>query len=85
MVSGGIHSTFTLTLYDDDQVQVGQKKIKVENNPPDAQTLSIEWPASVTGSAYVSISSVNSGGALYPAGFQPTPGRVSVQVQAGLK
>jgi hypothetical protein len=80
MMSGGIKATYTLTLYDDDQVQVGQKKIVVEKNPPDAQSLSVAWPATVSGNAYASVSAVNSGGDIYPKDFQPTPGRFSVQV-----
>ena len=83
MVSGGVKATYTLTLYDDDQVQVGQKKIVVENNPPDAQSLTVTWPATVTGSGYVSVAAANSGGAIYPHDFQPSPGRVSVQVTTG--
>lgn len=80
MMSGGIHATLTLTLYDDDQVQVAQKKIKVDNNPPDANTLSVTWPAKMSGSAYVSVTMINSGGSIYPEKFQPNPGRLSVQV-----
>ena len=82
-MSGGIKATFTLTLYDDDQVQVGQKKITVEKNPPDAQSLSVAWPATVSGNAYASVSAVNSGGDIYPKDFQPAPGRFSLQVTAG--
>jgi hypothetical protein len=82
-MSGGIKATFTLTLYDDDQVQVGQKKITVQKNPPDAQTLTVSWPATVNGSAYVSVSAINSGGDIYPATFQPAPGRFSLQVTTG--
>jgi hypothetical protein len=82
-MSGGIKATLTLTLYDDDQVQVGQKKITVENNPPDAQSLSVAWAATVSGNAYASVSAVNSGGDIYPKDFQPAPGRFSVQVSAG--
>jgi hypothetical protein len=80
MMSGGIKATFTLTLYDDDQVQVGQKKIVVEKNPPDAQSLDVAWTATVSGSAYASVSAVNSGGDIYPENFQPAPGRFSLQV-----
>jgi hypothetical protein len=83
MMSGGIKATFTLTLYDDDQVQVGQKKIVVEKNPPDAQSLSVAWPATVSGNAYASVSAVNSGGDIYPTDFQPVPGRFSLQVTTG--
>jgi hypothetical protein len=82
-MSGGIKATFSLTLYDDDQVQVGQKTVKVENNPPDPQSLTVSWPATVSGNAYASLSAVNSGGDIYPANFQPAPGRFSVQVTTG--
>ena len=83
MMSGGMHATFTLTLYDDDQVQVGQKKIDVKNNPPDPQSLSVAWPATVSGNAFVSVSAINSGGDIYPHDFQPAPGRFSLQVSTG--
>jgi hypothetical protein len=83
MMSGGIKATFTLTLYDDDQVQVDQKKITIEKNPPDAQSLSVTWPATVSGNAYASVSAINSGGDIYPADFQPSPGRFSLQVTTG--
>jgi hypothetical protein len=83
MMSGGIKATFTLTLYDDDQVQVEQKKIVVEKNPPDAQSLTVSWPATVSGNAYASVSAINSGGDIYPNNFQPAPGRFSLQVTTG--
>jgi hypothetical protein len=83
MMSGGMHATFTLTLYDDDQVQVAQKKIDVKNNPPDPQSLSVTWPATVSGNAFVSVSAINSGGDIYPHDFQPAPGRFSLQVTTG--
>jgi hypothetical protein len=82
-MSGGIKATFTLTLYDDDQVQVGQKTVKVENNPPDPQGLSVAWAATTSGSAYASVSAINSGGDIYPKDFQPAPGRFSLQVTTG--
>ena len=78
-----IAATYTLTLYDDDQVQVGQKKIAVKKNPPEAQTLSVTWPATLSGNAYLCVSAANSGQDIYPANFEPSPGRVSVQVTAG--
>lgn len=81
--SGGIKATLTLTLYDDDQVQVGQKTVKVENNPADAQSLSVAWAATVSGNTYASISAVNSGGDIYPKDFQPAAGRFSLQVSTG--
>src|SRR5437764_11692183 len=83
MMARGIKATCTLTLYDDDQVHVGQKAVKVENNPPDAQSLSVAWPATVSGNAYASVSAINSGGDIYPNNFQPAPGRFSLQVTTG--
>jgi hypothetical protein len=83
MMSGGIKATFTLTLYDDDQVQVAQNKVTVQNNPPDAQSLSLTWPATVNGTAYVSVAAANSGGDIYPQTFQPSPGRLAIQVTTG--
>lgn len=80
--NGGIMATLTLTLYDDDQVQVAQKKVVVKKNPPDAQSLSVAWPATVSGNAYASVSAVNSGGDI-STDFQPAPGRFSVQVSTG--
>jgi len=78
--NSAIKATYTLTLYDDDQVQVAQKKIDVSMNPPDAQTLAVSWPATMSGNAYLSVSAVNSGQEVYPKTFQPTPGRLSVLV-----
>jgi hypothetical protein len=78
--NGTIKASYTLTLYDDDQVQVAQKKIDVLMNPPDAHTISVTWPATVGGSAYLSVSAANSGEAIYPNTFQPSPGRLSVQM-----
>jgi len=75
-----IKATYTLTLYDDDQVQVGQKKLDIERNPPDPQSLSVTWPATMSGNAYLSISAVNSGGEFSPKNFQPAPGRFALQV-----
>ena len=78
--NSAIKATYALTLYDDDQVQVAQKKIDVAMNPPDASSVAIDWTATMSGNAYVSVSAVNSGQGIYPATFQPNPGRLSVQV-----
>ena len=75
-----IKATYTLTLYDDDQVQVAQKKVEVELNPPDAQALGVTWPATVSGNAYLSVSLTNSGSDIYPKTFQPNAGRLTVQL-----
>ncbi len=78
--NGAIKASYTLTLYDDDQVQVAQKKIDVAMNPPDASSAAIDWTATMSGNAYVSVSAVNSGQGIYPETFQPNPGRLSVRV-----
>ena len=80
--NGGIMATLTLTLYDDDQVQVAQKKIVIKNNPPDAQTVAVNWPATLSGNAYVSVGVVNSGGEI-AAKSTPGAGHLSVQVTTG--
>ena len=78
--NGAIKASYTLTLYDDDQVQVAQKKIEVAMNPPDASSAAIDWTATMSGNAYMSVSALNSGQGIYPETFQPNPGRLSVQV-----
>jgi len=75
-----IKARYTLTAYDDDQVQVAQKKIEVEMNPADARTLSVAWTVELSGQAFISIACENSGGAIYPNKFEPKPGRLAVQI-----
>jgi hypothetical protein len=43
----------------------------------------VAWPATISGNAYASVSAINSGGDIYPADFQPAPGRFSLQVITG--
>jgi Mg-chelatase subunit ChlD len=78
--NGSIEATYTLTVYDDDQVQVAQRKLEVPMNPPDAQTLVLTWPVAMSGQAYISVSCENSGQDVYPETFQPKPGFLTVQV-----
>lgn len=78
--NGNIKATYTLTLYDDDQVQIAQKKIDMAMNPPDASSAALDWTATMSGNAYLSVSALNSGSGVYPETFQPSPGRLSVQV-----
>jgi hypothetical protein len=78
--NGAIKASYTLTLYDDDQVQVAQKKIDVAMNPPDASSAAIDWTATMSGNAYMSVSALNSGQNIFPENFQPNPGRLSVEV-----
>jgi hypothetical protein len=78
--NGNIKATYILTLYDDDHVQMAQKKVAVELNPPDAQTLSVNASATISGRVYISVSCENTGEAVYPEDFKPKPGHVAVQV-----
>jgi len=75
-----IESTYVVTVYDDDQVQVANKAIKVNKNPPDANTVSLSWPVTLDGHAYVSVSCENTGGSIYPADFEPKPGRIAIKI-----
>jgi len=75
-----IEATYTLTLYDDDQVQVAQEKKKVTKNPPDAQSVVLSWPVTISGNVYVSIGCENTGENIYPKEFQPAPGEVCVRL-----
>jgi hypothetical protein len=77
-----VRCDFTLTVYDDDQVQIATKTIIVPDNPPDAHTFSVSWPVTLDGSAYVSLSCENSsqGKTISPADFQPKPGRIAVRI-----
>jgi hypothetical protein len=79
-----VETRFTLTVYDDDQVEVAKKKLEVRKNPPDAHALLLTWTASLDGMAYFSLSSEHSEmSSIYPEGFDPTPGRIAVQVVKG--
>jgi Mg-chelatase subunit ChlD len=78
--SYGIKGTYTLTAYDDDQVQLAQKKLDVSYNPPDAQVFGLDVSATLDGQMYFSISSENSGKEFYPDKFQPKPGYLAIQL-----
>jgi len=75
-----IKATYTMTVYDDDQVEIAKKTISITKNPPDAHTLSVSWPVTLDGSAYVSISCENTGGSIYPKEFEPKPGHIAVRI-----
>ena len=79
-MNGVIQASYALTVYDDDQVQVAQKKLDVRLNPPDAQPLAVDFTAPLDGNAYVTVACQNSGQEIYPSGFQPRPGHLAVQV-----
>ncbi len=74
-------STYTLTFYDDDQVQVASKKIEVTQCPPDAFAILLACPpVTLGGNAYFSVACENSGEPPSPKGFQPKPARLAIQV-----
>jgi Mg-chelatase subunit ChlD len=75
-----VQATYTLTAYDDDQVQVAQKKLDVQYQKPDAQVLTNDVVATLDGQMYFSISCENSGRPIKPPGFQPKPGFLAIQV-----
>jgi hypothetical protein len=75
-----IKANYTLTIYDDDQVEIAKKTISISKNPPDAHALSVSWPVALDGHAYVSVSCENSGGSIYPKEFEPKPGHVAVMI-----
>jgi len=75
-------ATYTLTVYDDDQVEVSRKVFNITANPPDAQTATIDWTPALSGVAYFTISCENTGNKVYAGkGYpQPGPGRAAVQI-----
>jgi len=74
-------STYTLTFYDDDQVQVASKKIEVTQCPPDAFAILLACPpVTLGGNAYFSVACENSGEPPSPKDFQPKPARLAIQV-----
>jgi Mg-chelatase subunit ChlD len=75
-----VQTTYTLTAYDDDQVQIAQKKFDVKYQIPDAQVLTNDVAATLDGQMYFSISCENSGRPIEPHGFQPKPGFLAIQL-----
>jgi hypothetical protein len=75
-------ATYTLTVYDDDQVEVTRKVLDIMTNPPDAQTATIDWTPALSGVAYFTVSCENTGNKVYAGkGYpQPGPGRVAIQI-----
>jgi hypothetical protein len=92
-IASSLQATYTLTVYDDDQVEIAKKELKLNNNPPDAQILVVDVTVPLSGNIYVGISGVKSaegiqfgGNGFYPADFKPRPGHIAVQiVPAGAK
>lgn len=81
-------ATFTLTVYDDDQVQVQQKTLDVTGTPPDAECALMTWTPKQTGNAFFAITCDNTGHDVYVAkrgGRPPLPARVALQVTPGYR
>lgn len=78
-------ATYTLTVFDDDQVQVAQKVMVILGNPVEPSALSVAWPVELSGRAYLSLACQNTGRP--PFGFakefNPKPTRVALQVAPG--
>jgi Mg-chelatase subunit ChlD len=75
-------ATYTLTVYDDDQVEAIKKKLDITHNPPDARSESLTWTATLSGTAYFTISCENSGNQIMEGKRYPKPdaGRLAIQV-----
>jgi hypothetical protein len=74
-----VETTYTVTLFDDDQVQVGQGKEVVKRNVPEAHSVTLDLTAAMSGNVYVSISAKHTGNAEIVTEPQH-PGRLAVQV-----
>lgn len=75
-----LRGTFHLRVFDDDEVEVAAKSLEVQGNPPDASSLLLDWPVELSGNAWISVSWQNTGGRIDPAGYDPKPGWIAVQV-----
>ncbi len=90
--------TYTVSIYDDDQVQVADKQFDVIGNTPDPETTVLEWKAELNGTAWVTVSCRNSGNGVYlprerdPSAVesafvgddgQPKPAWLAVQILPG--
>lgn len=78
-------ATFTVTVYDDDQVQVQQKALDVEGSPPDAASAVLTWTPKQSGNAFIAVTCDNTGHDVYvpKPGHEPLPARVALQVTQG--
>jgi hypothetical protein len=80
-----LQATYTLTVYDDDQVEIAKKEVPIELNPADAQTIAIEVMVPLSGNVYLCISAAKSGGGFggdnfYPEDYKPRPGHLAVRI-----
>jgi Mg-chelatase subunit ChlD len=75
-------TTYTLTVYDDDQVEIGKKQLHMVGNPPDPGAVTATWTAALSGTAYISVGATNTGNKIMQGGRypKPGPGRVAVQL-----
>jgi hypothetical protein len=75
-------ASYTLTVYDEDQIPVARKTLEIAGRPPQAQSLVLSWTPQQGAWAYVSVSCENTGHDVYIHKGQepPGPGRVAIQV-----
>jgi hypothetical protein len=71
---GAANAEYKLLIYDDDQVEVARKELKLKENPPDAGGVSVSWPVTLSGKATI-VASLEENTKL-PAG----PGRLAILV-----
>jgi hypothetical protein len=75
-------ATFTLTVYDDDQVQVDQRSLDILSVPPDARSTGLAWRSKSKGACYIAVSFDNTGHDVYVYrhGQPPGPARYAIQI-----
>ncbi|MGI8905391.1 MAG: vWA domain-containing protein [Candidatus Sumerlaeaceae bacterium] len=76
-------ATYTITLYDDDQVEVAKETLDIKGNPPDAYSKALNWTATIGGKAYISLSLTNTATNAKSNSAEPGAGHFSLLVSTG--
>jgi len=58
-------ATYTVSIYDDDQVRVAEKQFDLIGNTPDAESAALEWKVEMSGTAWITVSAQNSANGIY--------------------
>jgi len=58
-------ATYTVSIYDDDQVRVAEKQFDLVGNTPDAGAAALEWKVEMIGTAWITVSVQNSENGIY--------------------
>lgn len=74
---------YTITLYDDDQVEAAKETIEIKDSPPDASGKTVAWNPPISGKAYISISLTNIGQGIPTNAEPPGPGRFALLFTGG--